>query len=253
MNQDALQQAGLTINQANAYVALLKSGALSPAVLAEKINETRTNSYAICAKLEELQLVKKVDAKKTQYIAESPINVKKLLIEKQKALKKADVALASVLPELLSTYKLTNDQPGVLYLEGTDSLQKIYDDLIFTGEPLYIFPSALDRKDAEVARMIDSQIARQRTANIKTHMLIRPEVAENFTPDELLEIRTAPLEPLEAQIMIFGPNVVTTTFNQGVVSTVLTSSLVAATFLKIFQALWALGSEVGTKNDLQSD
>lgn len=253
MNTSVLKKAGLTESQAKGYLALVEHGQLTPAELALMINESRTNTYAVADKLLSLDLVTKGSNNKTTYRATSPVNLKRLLVEQQKKIKTVDNELSGILPDLLSTYKLTNDQPGVLYLEGVTSLKKIYDDLIRSNEPLHIFPSAFDRDDPEVAAMIDAQIKRQSDAGINTRMIIRPELATQFNRSPLLDIRTAPIGVLDTQIMIFGQNVVTTTFNQGVVSTVITSPLVAGSFLQVFQALWALGSVIDTKNGSQSD
>ena len=42
-----LRKAGLTESQAKGYLALIEHGALSPAELAEKTGENRTNGYMI--------------------------------------------------------------------------------------------------------------------------------------------------------------------------------------------------------------
>ena len=63
-----LRKAGLTESQAKGYLALIQHGALTPAELAEKTGETRTNGYMICEKLEQLGLATKKDGKKTVYL-----------------------------------------------------------------------------------------------------------------------------------------------------------------------------------------
>lgn len=64
MNTKTLLEAGLSESQAKAYVALIQQGQLSPPQLADQVKESRTNSYMILEKLEELGLVKKVISKK---------------------------------------------------------------------------------------------------------------------------------------------------------------------------------------------
>lgn len=96
-----LRKAGLTESQAKGYLALIQHGSLSPGELAERTNETRTNGYMICEKLEKLGLATKKDGKKTVYMPESPTRLKQLLINRQKRLKEADTQLAGILPTLL--------------------------------------------------------------------------------------------------------------------------------------------------------
>jgi len=251
MDTSVLRKAGLTESQAKGYLALVEHGALTPTELAEHTGETRTNAYAIADKLVELGLATKANSPKNTYEAESPAKLKQLLISKQHAIKAASDELAGLLPQLMSVYRLTNNRPGVLYLEGIDSLRLIYDDIIKTGQTLRIFPSAHDRDDPEITAAIDRQIDRQRKASIKTESLIRQEVFAQFTgaQDDLFEARPAAFGELETQILLYGDNVAMTTFQNGVVSTIITSPLIAQTFEQLFATLWGRSDASGTKND----
>lgn len=240
MDTQILRKAGLTESQAKGYLALIEHGSLTPAELAEKTGETRTNGYMICEKLETLGLASKKDGSKSMYAPESPSKLKQLLIAKQKELKATDSELSGILPALLSTYRLTTDKPGVLHLEGIDSLRQVYDDIIKTGDTLRIFPSAQDRSDPEVAATIDAQIKRQRQAGIKTEVLLREESYARLSPqnDELFEARRGGFMALAAQIMIYGDNVAISTYKNGVVTTIVISPEVAETFRQIFAVQW---------------
>jgi sugar-specific transcriptional regulator TrmB len=240
MDTSALRKAGLTDSQAKGYLALVENRALTPAELAEKTGETRTNAYAIADKLVELGLATKTADSKNAYQAESPAKLKQLLVSKQQAIKAASEELAGILPSLLSVYRLTNDRPGVLYLEGADSLRLIYDDIIKTGHTVRIFPSSYDRDNAEIAAMIERQIERQRAAGIKSETLIREDLWPQFAAaaDELFEARPAAFGKLETQILLYGDTVALTTFKNGLVSTVVTSPFIAQTFNQLFEALW---------------
>ena len=235
-----LRKAGLTESQAKGYLALIEHGTLSPVDLAEKTGESRTNGYMICEKLEKLGLATKKDESKSLYSPESPAKLKQLLITRQKELKSADSALSGIMPDLLSTFRLTIDKPGVLYLDGIDSLKRVYDDIIMTGDTLRIFPSVHDRDDPEIASMIDKQITRQRKAGIKTETLLRHETYGQISVsnDDLFEARPAPFVALDAQIMIYGDNVAISTFRNGIVTSIVTSPPVAETFRQLFYGYW---------------
>lgn len=243
-----LRKAGLTESQAKGYLALIKHGQLSPVELAEKTGESRTNGYMICEKLASLGLAAKKGDKKVTYVPENPTKLKQLLINQQRRLKEADSQLSGVLPALLSTYRLATDKPGTIYFEGLDSLKKVYDDIIQTGETIQIFPSAYDRDDPETAAMIDSQIKRQRTAGIKTEVLLRDAIYKQFSNnrDPLFEARPTTLGALDAQIIIYGDNIALTTFHNGVVTTIITSSPIANTFKQLFANQWNQSASSGT-------
>lgn len=240
MDTTLLRKAGLTESQAKGYLALIEHGALSPADLAGITGESRTNGYMICEKLKDLGLAIKKDGAKVTYVPESPTKLKQLLIQRQRELKAADSELSGALPQLLSIFRLTTDKPGVLHLEGVDSLRQVYDDIIKTGDTLRIFPSSEDRKDPEIAAAIDTQIERQRKAGIKTEVLVRNEVYEQLSSlnDVLFEARRGQFGALDAQIMIYGDNVAISTFRSGIVTTVITSPEVAETFRQLFAVQW---------------
>ena len=240
MDTTILRKAGLTDSQAKGYLALIERGQLTPTELAVATNETRTNAYAIADKLVDLGLATKQSGAKNTYTPESPARLKQLLIAKQRALKAANDELAGLLPSLLSTYRLTTDKPGVLYLEGIDSLRLIYDDIINTGDTLKIFPSAHDNDDPDVSNMINSQIKRQRSAMIRTETLLRSEIFKStgVQNDDLFEARPATFQALDAQIMIYGNNIAMTTFRNGIVSTIITNEQITETFRQLFLALW---------------
>lgn len=240
-----IKKAGLTDSQAKAYLALIEHGALTPARLAELIGETRTNGYMVCEKLASLGLATQKEGTGSQvYFPESPAKIRGLLTSRQKELKNANDALNGILPQLLSEYSLTTDKPGVVYLEGKESLQLLYDDIIATGEVLQIFPSSHDRDNPTIAQIIDSQIQRQRTAGIKTEALIRKSRFEHFTGanDELFEARLGLFESLDAQIMMYGNNVALTTFGTSIITTIITNPVISQTFKELFRVQWALAS-----------
>lgn len=248
MDPTVLRKLGLTESQSKAYLSLLEYGPLTPAQVAEKTGETRTNAYAITDRLAELGLAAKSSQHKSAYRAESPAKLKQLLIQKQRALKTAAEELNGFLPRLLSMYTLSSDKPGVLYLEGIDSLRLIYDDVIKTGETLRVIPSTYDREDSEISDMIDKQIKRQTRAGIKTEVLIRREVFNQFAESNqsLFEARPADFGALEAQILLYGDNTAMTTFRNGVISTVITSPLITNTLKQLFETLWILGAASDT-------
>lgn len=243
-----LRKAGLTESQAKGYLALIEHGALSPAELAEKTGENRTNGYMIADKLVSLGLATKQPGSKSAYLPENPTKLKQLLLSRQRELKAASDELSGTLPQLLSTYHLTIDKPGVLHLEGLDALRQVYDDIIKTGETLRILPSAYDRDDPESSALIDQEIARQRSVGIKTEVLLRREAYGDLKNDDLLEIRPSPLGALDTQVMLYGDNIALTTFQTGIVTTIITSKEVAATFQRIFQVLWAIADDRDTKD-----
>lgn len=241
MEIEVLKKAGLTESQAKGYMALIKYGALTPAELAEKSDESRTNGYAIADKLVSLGLARKTDGSKNTIEAENPTKIRSLIVARQKQLKIVNDELSGVLPSMLSRFRLTSDQPGVITAEGIESLKLVWDEIIASKQDVLIFPSNHDHDDPEIAKAIEKQIQRQRDAKVRALALLPTYEYEEIksTQDELLVFKKLPEGiSFNAQIMVFDNIVVSTVFNHGVVNTIITSAELASTMKNIFYAIW---------------
>lgn len=241
MEIEILKKAGLTDSQAKGYMALIDNGPLSPTDIAKLTNETRTNAYAIADKLVSLGLAKRKNSTNFTIEAENPTRLKALLQSKQVQLKKASDELGGILPDILSKYKLTSDLPGVLSVEGVDSLELIYDEIIQTNQDVLVMARPYDRSDPEISEMIDKQIERKRQAGIKTLALVRPESYDqlNKQADKLFEVKKLPAEvTFDSEIIICGNTVVSTVYNHGIVSSIIVSPETASTLRSMFYLVW---------------
>lgn len=241
MEIDVLKKAGLTESQAKGYLALVENGDLTPNELAKITEETRTNAYAIVDKLINLGLASKTKNSKTIISAENPTKIRAMINSQQLLLKETNEQLGGILPSLLSKFRLKSDQPGVMNLEGAESLNLVYDEIISTKQDVLIFPSQYDNNDPKISKIIEEQIARQHKAGIKSFALIREQVYEKIkeNQDDFLQIKKiGPNICFDAQIMIFGNIIVMTVFNHGILNTIITSPDIASTMREIFYALW---------------
>ncbi len=134
-----LENLGLTVSQAKAYLSLVKSRSLTPPELAVQIKESRTNSYKILDRLVELGLAEKTDKnKRLAYSAKNPIILEELARQKRDAVLASERQIKDQMPALLNYFFTFSEQPGVRFYKGKDQLKDIYFDQINTGEPIYI-------------------------------------------------------------------------------------------------------------------
>ncbi len=241
MEIDILKKAGLTDSQSKGYLALITHGDLTPVELAKYADETRTNGYAIAEKLVNIGLAKKVNQSQSTIRAESPNKIRTLISARQQQLKAVNNELSGLLPTMLSKFHLSNDQPGVISVEGVEALQLVYDEIIAAKQDVLIFPSPNDHDHPDVSALIYKGIARQREAGIKSLALIPHDDYENMKQHEdgLLSIKKLPHGvEFDAQIIVFGNTVVSTVFRDGVVSTIISSPETAKTLRSTFFALW---------------
>ncbi|MEJ0072718.1 MAG: helix-turn-helix domain-containing protein [Candidatus Saccharibacteria bacterium] len=175
------QSLGLNDSQATTYLYMLKHGKLSPAEIAKGTGEARTNTYNLLDQLVSLGLAEKLLDSRTLYRSKPPTVLKQLLVKRTQEVNRVNADVSSLLPSLLTTYRLTHNQPGVVQAEGHEAFKIIYDDVIRSQESPLIFASDNDRNDPETAAIIDGQIERQKQASIESKALVPKDDAPTNT------------------------------------------------------------------------
>lgn len=144
MDITLLKKAGLTDSQAKGYLALIEHGALTPAELAEKTGESRTNGYMICEKLEALGLAAKKDGHKAVYSACHPSALEALAEKRRKVLVRNELEVKQGLSPLIDLYYKLREEPGARTLQGIDGIKEVFNDVIRTGKDVYFLRTPAD-------------------------------------------------------------------------------------------------------------
>lgn len=239
MDTTILQKTGLTDSQAKGYLALIEHGVLTPTMLAEITEETRTNAYMICEKLADLGLAQKTGDRKTTYRPLSPVNIKKMLVAEQRRIKQASDELAGTLPSLITQFSLNSDSPGVITLEGKPGIKTLYGDILHEGYSLRIIPSEHDRTDPEINKTIDQQIQKQIEKGIESQVLYKniSQAEARSLRNHGIHVRTSNIHT-PAQVIIYGDNVAISTFRDGMITSVISHPDIAETFRQLFDNTW---------------
>jgi HTH-type transcriptional regulator, sugar sensing transcriptional regulator len=146
MKPELLVRMGLTPAQAQTYMELVKAGSLTPPQLAAKLGDSRTTAYMALARLEESGLaVRSADAKKQTFEPASPSALERFLAQKQQELAETERAYRDALPNLLSYYYTYRGRPGVRFFEGADGLEKLYEDVLRTRQPVDVVRTVADQ------------------------------------------------------------------------------------------------------------
>lgn len=242
MDIELVQKAGLTKPQAMVYMALVQSGALTPAEVAEKTGETRTNTYALLNKLEQLHLVRNVGQKTARYQAENPANLEILAEKRRKIISKNEQELKGGMSALLDIFYAVNAAPGSRTLTGREGVKEVHRDVINTGETVYLIRTPFDSKYDDLISIFREKRAAK---GIKTIALTpatphAKQYAVDGTDEKYLFERTMmPLEAYESpvEIMIYGGKVALISYGEEEIITLITSPLIAAAFREIFLML----------------
>lgn len=137
MNEEILQQAGLTKAEAAIYTLLVKNSPASPPKLADLANESRTNTYKLLDSLEAKGLVARDDTqKKLRYWANNPSNLLENLKKQRADMEAAEKRYQDSLPSMMAEYFKHSAQPSIRYFNGIDGIKQVYQDQLDDAQPI---------------------------------------------------------------------------------------------------------------------
>lgn len=145
MNEKTLIQLGLNESQAKMYLALIRGGNMTPPELSALTSESRTNTYTVLDRLDELGLVKRTQkGKKLSYEAENPVALERLMERRRKEVHQAEQQVKNAMPALLNYFYTYQNRPGVRYFEGKEGILEMYVDQLRTKQDVYFIRSGGD-------------------------------------------------------------------------------------------------------------
>lgn len=119
-----LEQLGFSQNEVKIYLAALETGLASAQEIAKKANLQRTTTYSVLGYLADRGVVAKSKIRgKTRYVAEPPIKLLSLVSDLQAKIKAS-------LPELEAIYNKSEKKPRIVFYEGDQAIQTVYDDTL---------------------------------------------------------------------------------------------------------------------------
>ncbi len=144
--EKSLEFIGFSEKEILVYIALLELGAGSVTQISRKAGINRPSGYHVLASLTAKGLVQ-VSGKepKQEFVAESPDKIEVLISEQLEKQKKYLEEARLVIPELKSIHNI-NNRPKVLFYEGKEGLQKVYEDTLTSHEEIRAFASVEDIK-----------------------------------------------------------------------------------------------------------
>ncbi len=78
------------------------------------------------------------------FMAGHPSQLKKLLDNRETQLKKDRELLNNYLPDIVSSYNLIHNRPGIKMYEGVEGLEKIYNEILNEDKYFYLIRSAYE-------------------------------------------------------------------------------------------------------------
>ena len=217
-----IKKAGLSEAQAKGYLAILEHGSVSPAKLSSYINETRTNCYAILDKLEKYGLAEKTNSKRTTYRATHPSNLEVLAEQRRLALAENERLIKDNLSNILDIYYQNNEAPGALVYQGPEGVMEIYQDILRTGEDLYLINAT------------EFQDLKQKLAKKKLQIF---SLSENDSEDSNHTQIPNGAFPSSVQVLIYGHKLAFINHGETQNSVIIASPAIASAMKIVFNTL----------------
>lgn len=238
-----LEYIGFSEKEVLVYLALLKLGKGTVTQISHKAGINRPTGYHILASLEVKELVK-VSGKepKQEYVAESPDQIEKILLKKiendQLYIKEA----RKIIPELKSIHNVA-DRPKILFYEGKEGLQKVYEDTLTSHEEILAYASVEDIQPT-LPHYFPEYYKRRAKKGIKIRAIFpeSPEARERASLDKE-EIRESLLVPSEKfgfhpEINIYDNKIMIASWREKL-GIIIESSEIADAMKKVYELAWA--------------
>lgn len=187
-----LKQLGFSKNESKIYLAALESGLSSAQEIAKIAGLPRTTGYSVLNKLTGRGVVAKSLARgKTRFLADPPGKLISLTRDLQDKIKES-------MPRLEALYNKSETKPKIIFYEGRDAMQRVYDDTL-AEKPAEILEWNTDDYFQFEKFAVDPEYIKKRVAlNIKAKRIAgagsRWENNKRRDASELSETLIAPKE-----------------------------------------------------------
>ena len=165
MLQEQLQNFGLTKAQSAVLGYLLENKEAKASLIARSISHPRGVVYKMLEELLAMGLVEKQEKEGqiARFRASHPQNIEKMLEEAEKKLEQSKKAWADLLPQLVSSYNLTLNKPGIKFFEGEEGFKKVLYDTLTSKTEICLFIDTEAMKEEEKFREINEEYKNKRT------------------------------------------------------------------------------------------
>ena len=144
-----------------------------------------------------------------RFRASHPQNIEKMLEEAEKKLEQSKKAWADLLPQLVSSYNLTLNKPGIKFFEGEEGFKKVLYDTLTSKTEICLFIDTEAMKEEEKFREINEEYKNKRTKSGLKKKILRlrqkPELTFGTSDDRydaITEIRYADKLPSHSKAAI---------------------------------------------------
>jgi sugar-specific transcriptional regulator TrmB len=239
----SLEYIGFSEKEVLVYLALLLLGKGTVTQISRKAGINRPTGYHILASLEAKELVR-VSGKepKQEYIAESPDSIEKMLLKKIEDSESVFKEAQKIIPELKSIHNVM-DRPKVLFYEGKEGMEKVYEDTLTSTEPIRAYAN-VENMHLGLPGYFPEYYKRRSGKGIAIRAIIPDsETGRERRGLDSKEMRESALVPLDIfnftpEINIYDDKVMIASWREKL-GIIIKSSEIADAMKKIYELAWA--------------
>jgi sugar-specific transcriptional regulator TrmB len=247
MTNQILINSGLSPEQSEIYLSLIEHGSQTAIGISKTTKVKRTYVYKICQELAHQNLINIEQKSRTTFFTPlSPNIILNKLSEKKSQIESAQIGLNSLLPSLLSKFRLIDEKPIITYYEGIEGIKKVYLDTLSENKPILALVET-SKVDPDVYQWITQTYAPER---IKHQISVKAIVTtgtktEKYTNLDKAELRQTKVIsndkfPFEHEINIYGNKIALINHhkNSQLIGIIIDNSQIATTFRSWFNLTW---------------
>ncbi len=237
-----LEYVGFSEKETLVYLALLELGKGTVTQISRKAGINRPTGYHVLGSLESKELVKILGKEpKQEYTAESPDQIEKMLSKKVENdclfVKEAQ----KIIPELKSIHNISN-RSKVLFYEGREGMEKVYEDTLTAKEPIRAYAS-VENMHLGLPGYFPGYYDRRAKAGVSIRAIVpdSPTGRERKVLDKK-ELRETALVPMESfdfipEINIYDNKVMMASWREKL-GIIIESAEIAEAMKKIYELAW---------------
>ncbi|MFC1697646.1 TrmB family transcriptional regulator [Nanoarchaeota archaeon] len=226
-----LKNIGLSNNEINAYLALIKVGPSKAGRIAKEASIDRSACYDALKRLLEKGLISYVTKANVKWFQpENPSRIKEYLKDQMD-----DVD--DVMPQLVGLYKLPKESKNVRIFHGYKGIRSVFQDIATDKTPVDVFGSEgqfVERMPYYAPHFINAQVGNK----IKTRLISRKGRGEDNAPPNT-EVRHVPKDVISpVATNIYGDKIAIIIWSEPPEAIIIENRDAAQSYRAYFEVIW---------------
>ncbi|MDP9249673.1 MAG: hypothetical protein M3M85_04175 [bacterium] len=238
--------------EASVYLAILALGRGTASQIARAAHIHRTTVYEILGELFDKGLVTLSGREpKQEYVAEAPENLKNFLAAQlQKKKEELENAENLLIPQLKAIHN-TGNRPKVMFYEGSEGLQKVYEDTLSSHEPIRAY-ATYDDMQATLPGYFPDYFFRRAQKGIAIRAIFPyTKAGIELSKDDKVQMRETAMIPADKyyfspEINIYDNKVMIASWKEKL-GIIIESSEIADAMKTIYELAWAEAKRLESK------